>query len=57
MQTLEFKKKTRVARPTQQYLDFIVSGQSLRTMLKANDRDLVTPFGWSDRDVEDEIIS
>jgi hypothetical protein len=56
MNTLNFEKKARGSRGTQQYYDFIISGHSLRKILKAEDQDLVTPFGWCERQVEQEFI-
>lgn len=65
METLDFDKKTRgvqinskgqVIQNERSYLDFIISGQSAKTKLKAVNFDLISPFGWGDEKYENEII-
>ena len=50
MNTLTLQKTTRKigANQTQrEYLDFFVSGKSLKGILDIQDSDYITPFGWS----------
>ncbi len=51
MNSLFFKdalRKGSANKIERQYLDFIISGQSLRKILNIEDADFITPFGWSD---------
>jgi hypothetical protein len=57
MDTLNFDKRTRRENNSERnYYDFNISGQSLMTILKADNRDLISPFGWGDKNYEQEII-
>jgi hypothetical protein len=59
MTTLNFDKKTRGNQDDnseRNYYDFNISGQSLKTILKADNMDLISPFGWGDKNYEQEII-
>jgi hypothetical protein len=65
METLNFEKKIRpdqknskgrVIQNERTYYDFIVSGQSAKQKLNADNLDLISPFGWSDEKYENEII-
>ena len=65
METLTFDKKIRVEQRTGDgqiiqheriYFDFIVSGQSAKTKLKADKFDVISPFGWGNKIYEREII-
>lgn len=39
------------------YLDFIISGQTLRKILGINTYDLISPFGWgNDKEYERELL-
>lgn len=65
MQTITFNRKLReqqkdpkgqVVQHERNYFDFIVSGQSVKTLLKADGLDLISPFGWGDKNYEQELI-
>ena len=65
METIEFDIKTReeqknnkgrVTQNGRSCMDFIVSGQSVKTRLNSDDMDLISPFGWGDENYEREII-
>jgi hypothetical protein len=65
MDILTLDKKTReeqkdnrgrVIQNERNYFDFIVSGQSLKTILNSDNMDLISPFGWGKEDHEQEII-
>jgi hypothetical protein len=59
MNTLNFEKRTigeQKKKNERTYFDFIVSGQSLRTILNADNQGLISPFGWGNNDYELEII-
>lgn len=51
MKTLELRAAVRqvsLNKTERNYLDFIVSGQPLKTLLNLEKSDLITPFGWGD---------
>ena len=65
MQTIYFERKTRgeqknkkgrVIQNVRNYFDFCVSGQSVSELINSDNLDLITPFGWGEKNYEQEII-
>jgi hypothetical protein len=65
METIDFEKKIRpeqkntkgrVIQNERTYFDFLISGQSAKTILRADNFDLISPFGWGDEKYENETI-
>ncbi|HET9430258.1 MAG TPA: hypothetical protein VFO70_03730 [Chitinophagaceae bacterium] len=60
MKTLQFQSKTRPGasnKHERHYLDFVISGLSLREILGINGCDLISPFGWGDnKEYERDLI-
>ncbi|MGB4775497.1 MAG: hypothetical protein WBP45_10015 [Daejeonella sp.] len=52
MNTLSFKKAIRQGdnkgKTERHFLDFMISGKSLKTILGLEDSDMITSFGWTD---------
>jgi len=60
MNSLQLRSAIRLGGSNKQerhYLDFIISGQTLREILGINNSDLITPFGWGDnKEYEKDLI-
>ena len=60
IKTLQFQKAVRPGSKNQQeryFLDFFISGQSLRSILELDKANLITPFGWAaNKEYERQII-
>ena len=58
MNTLQFKEAVRTGdsnKHERHYFDFIISGQSLRDILKVSKSDLISPFGWFENKAEERL--
>lgn len=60
MNTLHFKKSIRQGdnkgKAERHFLDFMISGKSLKTILGMEDSDMITPFGWIDDEKHEKHI-
>lgn len=65
METLTFDKRIReeqkdgegrVMHAERNYYDFVISGLSAKTKLRADKYDLISPFGWGDEKYQVELI-
>jgi len=58
MNTLQFKNviwSGDSKKPDRHYLDFIISGRSLRDILNLGKSDLISPFGWFENKAEEKL--
>jgi hypothetical protein len=60
MNRLDFNKQLRKIGSNQtyrEYYDFIIDGTSLKSLLNISDVDLISPFGWGPKELENESIA
>jgi len=60
MNILDFNKQLRKIGSNQtyrEYYDFIIDGTSLKSLLNISDVDLISPFGWGSKELENESIA